>query len=937
MVKDERCDAINVTNIGTIQDYGTTVAFSQLTGIIVSVSADADAYPWINSDAYKSFGNKEIKYTTMFNRYASTSIDAIVLACRTCKRTLWHTINKSDSVTQGQADTQGQSATPAEGVNVHVSLPDTDLVVVSMVDTHACVPRKIDKLPTVNDMITDDQDQRLQFDCCANLRKCFGYDRGLVYKFLDDFTGEVIYEDTCTDIAYLGLRFPSGDIPKQARAHYIRERVRFIGDTAKPQKGIIGQNIDLSDHPIRGVAAQHVDYLHNMGVRASMSIALLENGALWGLMCFHSWKEPRIPSPLHIDFLLTISDILSNNLSLALRRETLNRRISLTTTLDTILDFEGTACFLRHHANDLLPVFRCCTICFKDVDYDTMDVIGDDNMKTNVMDVFDSEPMISYGELRNPSRSYCLINHSMCKVILIRVNNVHDVNWAGDPAEFHEGDGAASAPFSRKTFTRFVKAANAITKRWTEEDRSLIKMFAEHMNTFLQRRTIAAYKERIEQAHREREATIIHNREDQRFFAQMSHELRTPFHGVMSVLRILQDQTLSTEETAEYVSMAIECGDSMIHTLDNILNISKRTSAGSISEKKQEVITVAVFIKTSMDVLQSLSRSKGVSIFLDEFRSDGGETIESVVTYPILLRQIVTNIVGNAIKFTPARGSVNVSYKVHTCLEDTFAHCHNKSSMYRHSYSPNALHTGGRDDTHMPHLSLCVQDTGCGMALHSLKKIFEPYTQVSGVGNGIGTGLGLHICLVNVMMLRGSMSVASTPALGTCFYFTIPVDIGSTSRILEDVTDNEAVVKVEENCVFIVVDDNRVNMKLATKQIKWFVKDATVLTAEDGQQGFQLVQRMTTQGEHITGVFMDYHMPVLDGAESIKLIRAMEADVAATPMYIAAFTADIIGASTEILQNAGATNVLGKPIKKSELREAIMSMIAHAKNARDCR
>ena len=127
------------------------------------------------------------------------------------------------------------------------------------------------------------------------------YDRGMVYRFNPDQSGEVIHEVTNADIetSYLGLRFPSSDIPYSARQLYIKNGLRYIHNVDEdtvPLRGEQGLQLDLTQIRMRAVAKPHIIYLRNMGVVCSLSIAIVVGNELWGLLAFHGYKTPFKPA-----------------------------------------------------------------------------------------------------------------------------------------------------------------------------------------------------------------------------------------------------------------------------------------------------------------------------------------------------------------------------------------------------------------------------------------------------------------------------------------------------------------------------------------------------------------------------------------------------------------------------------------------------------------
>lgn len=168
------------------------------------------------------------------------------------------------------------------------------------------------------------------------------YDRGMVYKFNDDFSGEIIHEvkkDSCGDTSYLGMRFPAGDIPITSRLMYIKNGLRYIHNSGAINVPLVvdksfrdysaKDKIDLSHIRMRSVVKAHVMYLQNMGVKCSMSIAVVVEGKLWGLLAFHGYTDPFKP-PLHQRIACeTITSMLSVKMEALTKKRQSNRIIKL--------------------------------------------------------------------------------------------------------------------------------------------------------------------------------------------------------------------------------------------------------------------------------------------------------------------------------------------------------------------------------------------------------------------------------------------------------------------------------------------------------------------------------------------------------------------------------------------------------------------------------
>jgi two-component system, sensor histidine kinase len=369
------------------------------------------------------------------------------------------------------------------------------------------------------------------------------------------------------------------------------------------------------------------------------------------------------------------------------------------------------------------------------------------------------------------------------------------------------------------------------------------------------------------------------------FLANMSHEIRTPLNGIIASSDLLMRRGDLSAETREHVRIVSESGDLLLRLLGDILDFSK-------IEAGQVVLEKHVFDLESM-VADTVS--------LMSHRATAGSVKLNVAVAPELngafegdsyrLRQILLNLVSNAVKFTPPGGQVDV--KVTTQATPT---------------NPVAVHFE-------------VSDTGIGMDEAVTSRIFERFTQADSTTTRRygGSGLGLAISYRLVELMGGRLAVKSSAGNGSVFYFTIPLKVASAAS-LEPVSHS----KMEKalNLRVLVAEDNAVNRKIVGAQLTQLGCQFT--TAEDGDA----VLRALLQRPLPDVILMDCHMPNLDGWEATRRIRAwtssenkLEQEAAKLPVI--ALTASAYPEERARCYASGMNDFLAKPLKLAELHQVL--------------
>lgn len=582
--------------------------------------------------------------------------------------------------------------------------------------------------------------------CVTEIRALTGYDRVTLYRFEQEGHGKVIGESLCDGMQpYLGLCFPASDIPPQARELYRLNWIRVIPDAAYEPVPILpamrpdtGQALDLSFAVLRSVSPVHCHYLKNMGVRSSMSISLLKDDQLWGLItCGH--REPlRVPHELRTAC-ISIGQLLSMQISaleaLDARRQQQEKNrmvdalvnalaVDTCDVMESLLPYAQT--LLNLTAAEGLAILieerlHCFGVCPSEAQiralYPWIEQQGKGVVATHQLSA-DFSPAAAYQIYASGLLAFRLPKPVDNAVMWFRPEVKTTVQWSGEPVKHREAGATALSP--RLSFDRWKQQVDGKALQWSPSELQAV----ENLRRNALEHDLARQVQREHAAVRARDEMV----------AVVSHDLRSPLTILLMQCGMMRqmvpaDDTKVTHRLNTAIQTMQTATSRMNTLLEDLLDIS-RIEAGRYRVALQPLEVAATLDQLGL-MWHPLAAAKGVNL---TWCTEPGLCIQAD---PERLFQVFSNLLGNALKFTDLCGAIEV-----------IAQADGEDVLFR------------------------VCDNGSGIGAAQLPFIFERYW-TSREGNPTGSGLGLYICHGIIEAHGGKLWAESVEGQGSVFSFRV--------------------------------------------------------------------------------------------------------------------------------------------------------------------
>ena len=733
----------------------------------------------------------------------------------------------------------------------------------------------------------------------TEVRRITGFDRVMIYRFDAQWNGQVVAEAKRDDLdSFLGQHYPASDIPAQARRLYELNWLRLIADVGYAPSPILdpqrGAPLDLSFAVLRSVSPIHIQYLKNMGVTASMSVSLLREGKLAGLIACHHYSGPHVVSysmretaeylaqalSWHVAVLETAENAERTKRARELEAQIVQRLAIAPDLLEglagapllELASATGAAVVLAEGTRRLgtAPDATQLTKLVDFLKHREGDVYRTDHLSADLPEA-ERWDDVAAGVLA------VTISRELGEYLLwFRASSDRVIDWGGNPhqAKLTGGEGEPERLSPRGSFALWrevIKGRSLPWQPWEVDAASAVRAVL-----------LAGVRKRAAELRVLNQRLVDADTAKDNFIATVSHELRTPLNAMSGWVQLLRSGQVAPERMQHALDVVHRNAVAQGQLIEDLLDVSRMTT-GKLTLEIETVDLPSLVQKTLESTVLAVD-AKGLRL-----TSSIDTDAPPVLGDPGRLRQIVANLLNNAVKFAKKGGSIHV-----------------------------ALQRVGSD------LQLAVVDDGQGIAPAFLPHIFEVFRQQDPGMNrrSQGLGLGLAIARKLVELHGGRISVQSEgEGLGATFRVTFPTATRAPAAPASRASDDPFELRPELVGLRVLVVEDDLDSRELIEHILTQC-GAAVAVAVDVAEALALLDATPT----FDVIVSDIGLPGVDGLEFIRRVRARSKEAGgATPAI--ALTAYTRAADRTQTLRAGFESHVPKPVEAGELVATILAVV----------
>lgn len=743
----ENCDQEPIHIPGTIQPHGLLLGVEKATNVITFCSGNAGVY-------------LDVPYTGILNKNVAEIFSNDI-----------HSIQKLFLIPPGKVSSIKYSISGRDVNLIAHATTEYLIIEVEPIQPEAVNSDLVDM--SADFVVAMEETQTLKELCdlvAVSIKRVTGYDRVMVYRFDENYNGEVLSESKNEELeSFLGLHYPHTDIPAQARQLYVKNQLRIIVDVnydpvpIYTTANVTNEGLDLSLSVLRSVSPIHIQYLQNMGVGATLTISLLLRGKLWGLIACHHYSEKYLPYDIRMS-----AKLLGHFITSQIDTRKLNEEYDVINKLNNAVEHFSSkkVSYTRESLIEIVTDPAILSVCNADgvavivnaSIYKSGKTPSDATIRNiaehfkgtksfNTQSVLKTIPELSEQLQDLPGVNFfSLPKNTVDSVMWFRKESTHDINWAGDPNKSIEKDKNGLSP--RKSFELYCETVKNHSKKWLDAEINasinFVNILERHINSIL-------LTEEEEKQRLLANTLIQTNAELENINYISTHDLQEPLRKIqMTASVLLSDKTqgLSTDTLEKITKMNQFAGKMQLLIKDILKYTQLNYGAGAF-----EYVSLKELLQSiKFEMLETMIEKSATLAIADLPKVNG---------VAFLIKQLFTNLINNSIKFShPSRGC-----EVTICVDEERVVLPIELKLPLSEY----------------HI-IKYTDNGIGFDSADNEKIFKIFTRLVNSQKIIGSGIGLAICRKIMQTHNGYIFADGKINEGATFRILFPKKLMETTN-----------------------------------------------------------------------------------------------------------------------------------------------------------